>query len=350
MEQKKGFHKSVIQFIVSFIITGLIINLVLFSYFKRPPKINVQAATDKIWGKESVIIDRTEGFGTVRTDANGYNNTFIPSEVDNYILLMGSSHTQAINVNQNENYAYLLMKKLQDAGINKYVYNVGFDANNFNIVIEHFAAAMQQFPDAEAVIFEVSDLSFTPQMLLDALSRQISYDPKVGQGKLPIHIDILNFIQAMPLPRLIYSRFEYFQPNIKKAFIAKTPQPAAPVEVDSVVYQDAINKVMETFRQEAGDKPVLLLYNSTVALNSSGGPVAKPWQIQVKALAKACADNNIFFHDMTDSYVRMLKEDKVAPFGFANAEAGLGHLNKYGHKAIADDLFKIMTEEKWGNK
>lgn len=47
-----------------------------------------------------------EGFSWIKTDANGYNNASIPENVD--ILLMGSSHMEAVQVSQSENTAALL--------------------------------------------------------------------------------------------------------------------------------------------------------------------------------------------------------------------------------------------------
>ena len=346
-QSENSLYKNVLQFGLCLLITGIIINFLLYGYYRRPPKIVVQAATDKIWAANSLIIDRTEGFGTVRTDANGYNNTFLPSDVDNYILLMGSSHTQAINVDQDENYACLLTQRLHQAGINSSVYNVGFDGNEFVTVIQHFKAAMEQFDDAQAIIIEMYKVDYTAQKLRDAISRQRDYDSAVGHSEETMNERIVNFVQAMPLARLVYSRLDTFRIDVSGAFIAKHPE-AQPAQQCPPDYQDAINEVMATLKEQAGGRDIILLYNPMMQLEKDGTVIAEPHPEQIEAIARACAAEDIYFHDMTDSYLNLYTGHWQAAHGFANSKIVSGHLNPNGHRAIADDLYEIVSSLWYG--
>ena len=343
-KDKNGGHiKTALHFALAFLLAGFILNGLLYGYYKRPPKIDVEAGTDKIWGKNSVIIDRTEGFGTVRTDSNGYNNTFVPSDADNYILLMGSSHTQAINVNQDQNYAYLLTERLREAGMNELVYNIGFDGNDFLAIIEHFGAAMEQFHDSDAVIVEIYKLDYSPDALRAALERRTSYDPSAGHSGLSVQTKALNFAQSLPLVRLAHSRISSLRLSIKNAFTVKQPRTANPAPLDTEAYRVAVFEIISEMKLQAGGKPLILLYNSLVRLNSSGELVPEPWDEQLSALTWACAENNVHFHDMTDTYIKLFTEKNTAAFGFINAKAAEGHLNPAGHRAVADDLLVVVA-------
>ena len=45
-----------------------------------------------------------------------------------------------------------------------------------------------------------------------------------------------------------------------------------------------------------------------------------------------------------DEYIRMYKEDHVVPNGFSNTRLGLGHINKYGHTAMANVLYETIKD------
>ena len=39
-------------------------------------------------------------------------------------------------------------------------------------------------------------------------------------------------------------------------------------------------------------------------------------------------------------------QNYILPHGFINSSIGNGHLNKYGHKMLAEELYKIIEEVK----
>lgn len=44
---------------------------------------------------------------------------------------------------------------------------------------------------------------------------------------------------------------------------------------------------------------------------------------------------NIPFMDLNDDFISMYKQYGILPRGFNNTTPGTGHLNKYGHEAVA---------------
>ena len=75
----------------------------------------------------------TEGIAHGRFDANGYNNLAVIENPN--ILLLGSSHMEAVNVNQDENIAFLLANELNGTHS---VYNLGISGHNFIKVCKYY--------------------------------------------------------------------------------------------------------------------------------------------------------------------------------------------------------------------
>ena len=62
-------------------------------------------------------------------------------------------------------------------------------------------------------------------------------------------------------------------------------------------------------------------------------------------MQEVCEKNNIIFIDMSDDFLKMYEEENVLPNGFCNTAVGFGHLNKYGHTAIARRLAEVIESD-----
>ena len=71
----------------------------------------------------------TEGFAMGTTDDSGYNNSYPADGRKTAILMMGSSQTEGLYVNEDDCVSYLLNEKYAEDGSNRYVYNVGMSAH-----------------------------------------------------------------------------------------------------------------------------------------------------------------------------------------------------------------------------
>ncbi len=52
--------------------------------------------------------------------------------------------------------------------------------------------------------------------------------------------------------------------------------------------------------------------------------------------------NGMDFIDMTDSFVKLYEEEKKLPRGFNNTMIGTGHLNRDGHRVIAEKILEYL--------
>ena len=54
-------------------------------------------------------------------------------------------------------------------------------------------------------------------------------------------------------------------------------------------------------------------------------------------------DYGISFVDMTDRFEDMYEKEHHVAHGFCTGKLATGHLNKYGHSAMADELYNEIT-------
>ena len=101
VNSKKRMIKTVVRVIVAGMVALIILSIFTMVYHFTGVHIsNPSGATDYYWAPNQLKTTMTEGFSWFRMDENGFNNKTIPDKVD--ILLMGSSHMEAVNVTQSD--------------------------------------------------------------------------------------------------------------------------------------------------------------------------------------------------------------------------------------------------------
>ena len=111
----------------------------LFYYHTGLRVKSISGATDYSWEPNTLMSTMKEGFSWIRTDTNGYNNVSIPNQID--ILLMGSSHMEAVQVAQNENTAEVLNKILPELN----TYNIGISGHTIYRCVDNALEAIRYF-------------------------------------------------------------------------------------------------------------------------------------------------------------------------------------------------------------
>lgn len=64
--------------------------------------------------------------------------------------------------------------------------------------------------------------------------------------------------------------------------------------------------------------------------------------LYLDCFASTCEDLGIVFVDMTDSFKDLYATEHQLAHGFINTAVGSGHLNKYGHRVIAEKLAEVI--------
>ena len=64
-----------------------------------------------------------------------------------------------------------------------------------------------------------------------------------------------------------------------------------------------------------------------------------------KIIQEESKKNNIPFLNTEKDFLSFFSEENEFPFGFNNTKPGTGHLNKNGHKIIANILYEFLIKK-----
>ena len=154
-------------------------------------------ATDTIRTPGAFTSRATEGFAWMRMDENGYNNASAPGEEGVSVLMMGSSHAEALNVMQDESAAARLNEMLAADGARGMVYNIGVSSHTLPRCVANLDRALERFQPADYVVLETQDVSFPLASLAAALEDSFERLPRTD-------VPLPDWITGQPLVRALY--------------------------------------------------------------------------------------------------------------------------------------------------
>ena len=337
--------KEFIKFIGAGIVSIVIICGLLCFYDILPVHVeNLKGNTDYVWPANSIWVKATEGIAFGRYDSNGFNNLSVVENPD--IIVLGSSHMEATEVMQDETAAYLLSEKLNG----KYsVYNMGISGHNFYKVCQYLPANLELYDSVpKAVIVETSTVSITQENVDEILSGTVEYTPSHSTG-------IIGTLQRIPFFRSVYHQAEgglldLFmgssdssapnQDDLENTTISKVS------ELDENAY-DELFSYLKQLEDQYGTQ-VIICYHPTEQLLEDGTVYFENGE-SLSMFSGFAQKYNISFIDMTAHFENMYYEEHHVAHGFCTGKLASGHLNKYGHAAMADELYgEIIRLEEAG--
>lgn len=332
--------KSLLKTILSGIIALLILSIIMLGYYYIPLRQNnSKNNTDYVWSTNTYWADLTEGISYGVIDANGYNNKEVIDNPD--ILFLGSSHTESMNVMQSENMCSLL----DDEFGGKYrAYNMGISGHTFYKVTQYLKNSLDTFEKKpKYVIIETSSVSLSETEVQNALSGNVLKTKVVDRG-------ILAKMQKVPYFRQMYHQLDggmlkMLLPNDKK----KTENTAAPssenapakVTIDTKPYDEMLGYLQKIEKEY--DTQIIVMFHPFESIHADG-TVSFSEGEYTKVFSQYAHKYEIGFVDMTEDFEKMYYEEHHVPHGFATGELGVGHINKYGHAAIANRLCQYINE------
>lgn len=324
--------KSVIFWLIKLAGAGLLalITLTIMCFFYYNPGTHISSnngATDYVWEKEKFYCKATEGAAYGRIDSRGYNNKAVPEKID--ILMMGSSHIEAFNVSQDENAAAMLNEKFNGK---KTVYNIGMSAHKFYYCARNLPGAIVEFKPTEYVVIETNTLNFNKKSLDQAASGTLKKIPSYDSG-------LLYQLQRNQYFKLLYKQLKNVE-ETEGITVKKNDE----IKIEKG-YWDSVDNLLKKLSDtsEAYNCKLIILYQPSLILNQDGSADTNSSKEAREFFRKECELNNIVFVDMTDDFLSNYVGSKVLPHGFSNTAVGQGHLNKYGHKMIAEKLYKTIN-------
>lgn len=348
----KSTVKIVIKIILAAITALFIVNALCFGYNHLPKAYTRSTnATEMVWNPDSYIIHSSEGLGFYSVDKNGYLNKTTPDEFDSYILVLGASHTEGKEVLSGQRYTDILNTRLQEDHQNCLVYNMGMDSHYFDKLVSGFTSAMQEFPDADAVILEVSELNFSRDELERALIQR-PYDKEqkaeMLKKKAGFKERFMELIKEnIPFLTVVRTQFADYEVDLSKAFGLKQWMKSDADEqkegISESEYYEAFYEMASLLRN-AWNKEIIILYHPSVEVTYEGDLICD-YPDNYNVFREACIDSGLTFCDVGQAYVSAWQSDYTLPRGFQNTTFGYGHINKAGHQIIADELYSIIKKE-----
>lgn len=364
--QKKPF-KTLLSWCFALIIAVLCANLITFFYRSSSGSIpRENACSDNIRMPNSTIIRGAEGYGINAVDENGYVNSGDLPLADGYILLMGSSHAEGLQVMQRDNMATVLSNLIDEN--TRSVYNLGTPGYSLPLIIKGFQAGIEEFPGSSAVVIEFFQMHFGADDLQAALD-QPHFDSASSGKALAASMSTLwharnSTLSMLPIISLLRQQFDSIHWNFNDAFgIQPSPsgsaaasaapanedgeglsaEPVASEPVDIAEYDEALNQAFALLRREYGN-PIILVYHPYVTIQSDGSITIDRDERYYDLYVRACENNGLVFLDTGDAFLSAYQADYTLPYGFNNTVFGAGHLNVAGHRILAQEIYQSLLK------
>ena len=289
--------------------------------------------TDYYWKPHFRYVCCTEGFSWGRTNNEGYIDTYDYTEnTPTDVLVMGSSHMEAMQVPLGSSAAARLDALLSDAG----VYNIGISGHTLPVCAQNLTAAVRKYVPSKYVVIETAVLQFTNDDLRKALSGDLPEIPSYTGG-------IVGLLQQNPYLRRIYHQLMGFMGQTESNDdVSATVVPSADDVGDPALVSALLAQMADT-AASSGAK-LIIAYHPGITLERDGSITFSSTEEEENAFAGLCAENGAYFLNMRERFQQEYDENHILPYGFANTSVGTGHMNRYGHKMMAEELYALMQE------
>lgn len=109
-------------------------------------------------------------------------------------------------------------------------------------------------------------------------------------------------------------------------------------------YQSALSgflkKASDPVKQRGAQ--LIIFYHPTMTPDGDGNLENSTDRDALAMFRTLCEKNGIVFVDMAEDFERLYKEEHRMAYGFINTSVGKGHLNRYGHRAVAERLAEVI--------
>lgn len=349
---KRFFKNQIVQWCIAIVIGFLLVNALLFLYERPVGWYDTPNGVTKAVRKPgSLLIHGTEGFSVSRVDKNGFLNSNDELS-DNYILISGSSHTQAKEVQPEKRYSEIVNEYFSDGSGRAAAYSIACDGAFLPHQIRYFQSAVSQYPDAAVYLMEIGSASYSPEKIQNALD-QVKYDPADSAAHfaaLSLKDRVKIFIkESFPLISMIQLQAETFLTDLgsdaempDEVISADPGSEAETPALDISAYAAAADSALALLRSET-DKPIVILYHPKTTIEPDGSLILRDdpmWE----TFFEKCVDNGIDVIDCGEAFLENYAENHTVPYGFANTLPSQGHLNETGHRIVGEMVIEYMQE------
>jgi hypothetical protein len=275
------------------------------------------------------------GYGKMNNEGHQNINSYTGQAID--ILVMGSSQMEALQVPQTENTVSLLNTVFRES---KYIYNVGKGGHAFPTIVKNSNAALNRYHPKDYLVMEIGTVQYDTAALQAILDNRVT--PLFPESnRTGIRAKLRNtFLKELSFIRILVFQIQTYKKNRNPV----QPPHREPVDQGYIKNLDMVMRYIQNICAESGVRP-LIFYQPHLALRRDGSAVPETDAEYLEAFKNACAANNVAFLDMTGSFMQAYQNSRLLPHGFFNSATGKGHLNKHGHKIIAQELYNYIMQE-----
>ena len=290
---------------------------------------NDTGATDYKWEPNQYKSTMSEGFSWFCMNEDGFNNSFNVSDVEEInILLMGSSHMEAVNVPKVDNTAFRLNNTdLQELT----TYNIGMSGHTIYTCVKNMKAAVDEYEPTDYIIVETGTVALEEDKMQEVLDGKLTTIPSHDNG-------LMYKIQKFPCILPLYREIGNWVSVGKKEY-TETIFPSPNTFPDK--YRLTLNSFFDMIIDSSDGRKVILVYHPTLQFNEDGSVIEES---DTQLFQTACKEHGIEFVDMFDDFTNEYMNNHNLTHGFINTEVGVGHLNSIGHKLIANRISKVIRE------
>lgn len=293
-------------------------------------------ATDYNWESNQLKTTMKEGFSWIHMDEYGYNNLYNYNEKPD-VLLLGSSHVEGVQVKEEENMGFLLNKYVSPLR----VYNIGMSGHTFYRCVDNLKNAVTTYQPQKYVVMVVDAIDMSEESMLEVINNNAKPIPSYNKG-------LLYTLQKIPAVKVIYNQASEW---VKLDRASKNNSADTNIVVETKKNNE---KVLSDFLDVAVDSlnnqcKLIIAFQPPQCLDSEGN-VKYTYDVeQLKHFKALCDKKNIAFFDMTSAFDELYNKKKFLAHGFSNTAVGVGHLNKYGHEAVASEIASKISEMEKNN-
>ena len=313
---------------------AILCGIMLFYSFIPSRVENSIGNTDYVYDSDNIWVRATEGISFGKVDSNGFNNKNVIENPD--IVVLGSSHAEAMNVYQNEDMTGLLNEKFGE----KYsVYNMSISGHTFFKVVQYLPKTLSAFDNVPKYIIIETSTTILPQKDVDMAINGTVAKTKVNSG-------LIAELQKLPFLRQIYHQLDsgmmdMLLSNQKQSGGASSDSGTEEIVIDKTPYETMFS-YLQKLEQEFNTQ-IIVMYHPFETLNADGS-IGFSNKEFTEVFGDFAETYQISFVDMTETFETMFYNDHYVPHGFSTGALAEGHINRYGHSAIADRLYKFIID------
>ncbi len=328
--------KIVGRFCLSGILAFAGLTLFCALYYHLPARMeDSDGVTDFRWAGHAFYSRGTEGFAAGRTNNEGYINALDYETGDSVdILIIGSSHMEALQVPMQETTTAILTRQLPELT----VYNVGLSNHDFLTCVRHLPAALEKYHPRRFAIIETVNLIFSDYEFENVL-RGIEKEAEV-------HHRLYEIVQKNHYLRLLYSQLESYRKSKAGALADNADNISDSLDSEPKNNAAAVNTFLSHLHElaEKAGTNLIIAYHPKVSINADGSLQVWSDVSTMRQFDELCRQNGIGFLDMSNRIQEEYCINHVLPYGFINSAIGSGHFNADGHRMFADELIRTMSE------